>query len=158
MKEHEAVLSLGSNLGDRMENLMSAVRMLSEDERIEDIEVSRVYETEPVGYDDQPFFLNICVKFRTSMGPYELLSRCGEIEQELKRVRKIKNGPRTIDLDILTYDDMISDDPKLTIPHPRMYKRAFVLCPYRDIVIYDGPVPEDKSVTCIGPFPDLEEV
>lgn len=157
MKEHEAVLSLGSNLGDRMGNLITAVRMLSEDERIDDIKVSGVYETEPVGYDDQPFFLNICVSLSTSMGPHELLSRCGEIEQELKRVRKIKNGPRTIDLDILTYDDMRSDDPVLTIPHPRMYRRAFVLCPYRDLTGYDGPIPEDKGVTYIGPFPDFEE-
>ncbi|MBR6484732.1 MAG: 2-amino-4-hydroxy-6-hydroxymethyldihydropteridine diphosphokinase [Clostridiales bacterium] len=157
MKDHQAVLSLGSNMGDRMGNLRSAVRALSEDEDIGDVEVSGVYETEPVGYDDQPYFLNICVKLSTSLDPYELLRKCNLIEQDLKRVRKIKNGPRTIDLDILTYDDLVSDDPKLTIPHPRMYKRAFVLYPYRDLTGYDGPIPEDKTVTYVGEFDGFEE-
>ncbi|HAW15155.1 MAG TPA: 2-amino-4-hydroxy-6-hydroxymethyldihydropteridine diphosphokinase, partial [Clostridiales bacterium] len=106
-------LSLGSNMGDRLRNLTDAVKMLDDTKGIDVSKVSSIYETEPIGYKDQDDFLNICVKVRTDLAPGELLDRCHEIENELKRVRRIRNGPRTIDLDILEYGDVKSDDPVL---------------------------------------------
>lgn len=149
---HFTVLSLGSNLGDREENLKSAVISLRGSGHAEDLRCASLYETEPVGYDDQPYFLNTCVSFYTDLPPYELLDLCHEIENGLRRVRTIKNGPRTIDLDILLYDDLHINDEKLTIPHPRMYQRAFVLYPLKELVGSDAPIPEDKSVVRLGRF------
>lgn len=145
---HKVYLSIGSNIGDRLDNLTQAVSMLNSHEDIKVTEVSPVYETEPVGYDDQPYFLNIALEIVTELGPYELLDYLHVIENNLHRVRNIRFGPRTIDLDILLYDDMVSDDPVLTIPHPRMYDRAFVLMPLSDIMALDESVviPEDKGI------------
>lgn len=149
---HFAVLSLGSNLGDREDNLRQAVRLLTETGSVSDLRVSHLYETEPVGYDDQGYFLNICISFRTCLTPRQLLELCGRIEQDLHRVRLIKNGPRTIDLDIIFYDDITVEEDDLQIPHPRMKERAFVLMPLADILDIDLPVPSDKSVTDLGQF------
>ena len=146
---HTAYLSIGSNMGDREENLRSAIDLLNADEAIEVTKCANIYETEPVGYDDQPYFLNTCLELKTSLDPYSLLKVCQKIENDLHRVRIIRNGPRTIDLDILLYDDLISYDPILTIPHPRMYERAFVLYPLKDITDYSGKIPEDKSVKLV---------
>lgn len=146
MAEHTAYLSLGSNMGDREDNLRKAIELLSGNENITVSKCANIYETEPVGYDDQPYFLNTCLEVKTTIDPYSLLKVCQKIENDLHRVRIIRNGPRTIDLDILLYDDMISDDPILTLPHPRMFERAFVLCPLKDITEYTGTIPEDKSV------------
>ena len=136
-------------MGDREENLRSAIDLLNADEAIEVTKCANIYETEPVGYDDQPYFLNTCLELKTSLDPYSLLKVCQKIENDLHRVRIIRNGPRTIDLDILLYDDLISYDPILTIPHPRMYERAFVLYPLKDITDYSGKIPEDKSVKLV---------
>lgn len=149
MGMHTAYLSIGSNMGDREENLRSAIDLLNADEAIEVTKCANIYETEPVGYDDQPYFLNTCLELKTSLDPYSLLKVCQKIENDLHRVRIIRNGPRTIDLDILLYDDLISYDPILTIPHPRMYERAFVLYPLKDITDYSGKIPEDKSVKLV---------
>ncbi|SMC53013.1 2-amino-4-hydroxy-6-hydroxymethyldihydropteridinediphosphokinase [Oscillospiraceae bacterium] len=149
MDMHTAYLSIGSNMGDREENLRSAIDLLNADEAIEVTKCANIYETEPVGYDDQPYFLNTCLELKTSLDPYSLLKVCQKIENDLHRVRIIRNGPRTIDLDILLYDDLISYDPILTIPHPRMYERAFVLYPLKDITDYSGKIPEDKSVKLV---------
>ena len=146
MTKQTAYLSLGSNMGDRDENLIRAIVLLNETNGIDVTACSDVYETEPVGYSDQDFFLNLCLKIETTLDAYELLKVVSSIELKLHRVRLFANGPRTMDIDILLFDDMVSDDPKLTIPHPRMYERAFVLCPLKDIMEYDGPIPEDKSV------------
>lgn len=129
----KAYLSLGSNLGDKKENLDKAVELLKKHNNIQVIKVSSYYETQPVGYTDQDLFLNIAVEIETSLSPYELLEYCSEIEQILKRRRIIRWGPRTIDVDILLYDNFISNDERLTIPHPRMTERAFVIVPLYEI-------------------------
>lgn len=126
----EAYLSLGSNMGDRLDNLRRAVELLDRpSEGVEVDQVSPVFETAPVGYKEQDDFLNICVKVRTDLEPLELLSVCQEIEQALHRVRTIRWGPRTVDVDILTYDDIKISSQRLTIPHPRMEERGFVQVP-----------------------------
>lgn len=145
---HEVYLSIGSNIGDRMDNLNTAVGLLDSNDSISVIGISSVYETEPVGYDDQPYFLNIAVKIETTLGEYELLDYLHKIENDLHRVKTIRFGPRSIDLDILLYDDIVSDDPVLTIPHPRMYERAFVLIPLSELMELgdDVVIPEDKGI------------
>ena len=125
-----AYLSLGSNMGDRVGNLSRAVALLDRPEEGIFVElVSPVFETKPVGYTEQDDFLNICLKVITDLSPMELLSACQKVEQELHRERKIHWGPRTIDVDILTYDDIKMDTERLTIPHPRMEERGFVQVP-----------------------------
>ncbi|MBO4636177.1 MAG: 2-amino-4-hydroxy-6-hydroxymethyldihydropteridine diphosphokinase [Clostridiales bacterium] len=151
-EKHFAVLSLGSNLGDREGNLRSAVRRLMESGHATDLRCASLYETEPVGYDDQPYFLNTCVSFYTDLSPHDLLDLIHGIENDLLRVRTIKNGPRTVDLDILLYDDLHMADETLIIPHPRMYERAFVLYPLKELIGTDVKIPDDKSVVKTGPF------
>lgn len=126
-----AYIALGSNLGDRLAHLRMAVRALRDLGEVE--AVSPVYETEPVGYADQPRFLNAVARLRTGLAPHELLTRLLEIEQQAGRVRTFPSAPRTLDLDILFYDDLILDSPGLTIPHPRLHERAFVLVPLADL-------------------------
>ena len=129
----KAFLSLGSNMGDRLEYLSKAIDKIAEIQGCNILNKSRVYETEPWGYENQEAFLNLCISIETSLSPYELLESLQTIELELDRVRKIHWGPRTIDIDILLFDDIICEDDKLTIPHPRMRERAFVLIPLYDI-------------------------
>ena len=126
----EAYLSLGSNIGDRLENLSRAVALLDrEEEGVRVLDVSPVFETKPVGYKDQDDFLNICVKIETALEPLALLTFCQRVEETLLRVRTIRWGPRTIDVDILTYGDLKMNTQRLTIPHPRMEDRGFVQVP-----------------------------
>lgn len=142
----KAFLSLGSNMGDRLEYLSKAIDKIAEIQGCNILNKSRVYETEPWGYENQEAFLNLCISIETSLPPYELLESLQTIELELDRVRKIHWGPRTIDIDILLFDDIICEDDKLTIPHPRMRERAFVLIPLYDIeknLIIDGIKLED---------------
>lgn len=142
----KAFLSLGSNMGDRLEYLSKAIDKIAEIQGCNILNKSRVYETEPWGYENQEAFLNLCISIETSLSPYELLESLQAIELELDRVRKIHWGPRTIDIDILLFDDIICEDDKLTIPHPRMRERAFVLIPLYDIeknLIIDGIKLED---------------
>lgn len=130
---HKVFLSLGSNIGDRLNHLEEAIKMISEVENINLIAKSHVYETEPVGYLDQDLFMNAVVEIETILEPYDVLKHCMEIEQELKRKRIIRWGPRTMDIDVLLYDDIKLDDVDLTIPHPRMKERAFVMVPLSEI-------------------------
>jgi 2-amino-4-hydroxy-6-hydroxymethyldihydropteridine diphosphokinase len=126
-----AFIALGSNLGDRLATLQSAVdqiRVLGTG-----VVVSSVYETEPVGYLDQPPFLNAVAQLETDLNPDELFGELQRIERDHARVRTFKNGPRTLDLDLLLYDDLVDPRPGLTIPHPRMTERAFVLAPLAEI-------------------------
>ena len=146
IKKNEALLSIGSNMGDRLANIEEAVRLLKETDGISDIRVSSLYETEPVGYEDQDCFYNICVLCTTTLEPMELLGRIHEIEEMLHRKRIIRWGPRTIDIDIIIYGDVKMDDEVLTIPHPRYQERAFVLMPMMDLIGYEGEVPSDKGV------------
>ena len=128
-----AYLSLGTNIGDREGHLKEALQLLEGRPDIRLAAVSSIYETDPVGFTDQPPFFNIVVKAMTSASPEELLTVCMKIENELGRKRDIRWGPRTIDLDILLYNhDNIKSD-SLIIPHPRMHERAFVLIPLAEI-------------------------
>lgn len=129
---HTAYLSAGSNLGDRQSNLKEAVAALTGRGAVVR-KTSSVYETEPVGLRDQPWFLNIAIAIETAFSPIELLDACQGIEQEYGRVRTFANAPRTLDLDILLYDGLISSTPQLVIPHPMMAERRFVLVPLAEI-------------------------
>lgn len=126
-------LSLGTNMGDREKNLKDAVNIIKRFDSTKIIKVSKIYETEPWGYTDQGNFLNLCLEIKTSLSPYELLEKCQDAEQYLKRERLIRWGPRTIDIDILLYNDIICEDEKLILPHPRIQERAFVLIPLMDL-------------------------
>jgi len=126
-----AYLCLGSNMGEREEDLCQALTLLSQKVNIE--EVSSVYETEPVGYKEQPLFLNLVCRIITSLHPEELLHLAKEIEARMGRVPSFPNAPRPIDIDILFYDNKIVKTHNLTIPHPRLKERAFVLIPLAEI-------------------------
>ncbi|MBI5207857.1 MAG: 2-amino-4-hydroxy-6-hydroxymethyldihydropteridine diphosphokinase [Candidatus Firestonebacteria bacterium] len=126
-------LGLGSNSGNRKNNIIQAVKLLSLNNRIKVIDISSFYETEPVGYKNQPVFLNCVLKIRTGIAPLLLLSLLKEIEKRLGRVKNIRFGPRNIDLDILMYGNDIIKYKTLIIPHPRMHKRRFVLEPMVEI-------------------------
>lgn len=126
-----AYVGLGSNLGDRLGYLRAAVRGLSEAGNV--VAVSSLYETPPVGYEEQPWFLNAVVAIETSLTPEELLRHLQRLEHAAGRDRPFPNAPRTLDLDILFYDDLVVDRPDLTVPHPRAYERAFVLVPLFEI-------------------------
>ncbi len=123
-----AYLSAGSNLGDRKDNLQQGVRRLVE-AGLAVRRVSSIFETEPVGFQQQPWFLNIALEVETTLSPSQLLACCQEVETSAGRVRSFTGAPRTLDLDILLYGDVILDEPGLRIPHPRMHQRRFVLEP-----------------------------
>ncbi len=125
------LLSLGSNLGDRPANLRSAIAALAPAVRV--TRESPVYETAPWGFEDQPSFLNMVVEGETDLPPLELLKFLKTLETELGRTPTFRYGPRLIDLDILFYDDLILETPELTIPHPKLHERAFVLVPLADV-------------------------
>lgn len=127
----DVYLGLGSNMGDRRANLSGAITALSE--RVDVVKISSVYETEPVGYEEQPLFLNAVCLVRTDIGPLQLLSLVKGIESDMGRETSFPNGPRVIDIDIIMYGDLVVVDPELTIPHPRMAERAFVLMPLVEI-------------------------
>lgn len=127
-----AYLSLGSNLGDRLELLAEAVRRL-EGERTRVTAVSSVYETLPQGKTDQPLFLNIAVAVATELSPLALLHQVQEVERTLGRERKERWGPRTVDIDILLYGEEQMQTEALEVPHPRMDERAFVLVPLLEL-------------------------
>jgi 2-amino-4-hydroxy-6-hydroxymethyldihydropteridine diphosphokinase len=124
-------LGLGSNLGEREENLCQALTLLSLKVNLE--EVSSVYETEPVGYKEQPLFLNLVCRIITDLPPKELFSLAKDIETSMGRVPSFPNAPRIIDIDILFYDNKIMETRNLAIPHPRLHDRAFVLIPLAEI-------------------------
>ncbi len=126
-------LGIGGNIGDTKTNIKDTIELLKEHENIKVTNVSSLYETEPVGYTDQDWFSNIVVEIETCLEPLELLKYCQYIENELKRERTIRWGPRTIDVDILLYEDYSSDSEILTVPHPRMTERAFAMVPLYEI-------------------------
>ncbi len=137
-----ATLALGSNLGDRLATLQRAVDLLSAEPGISPTRGSRVWETDPVGGPPQPDFLNVVVRADVDLEPLELLAACQRVEAALGRVRDVRWGPRTIDVDILLFGARAIDHPDLVVPHPRMRERAFVLMPLLDIdpdpVLPDG--------------------
>lgn len=129
----QVYLSVGSNMGDKETHIREAVESLRQDNKICDVAVSDLIETEPYGFTEQENFLNGAVSLKTLYSPYELLERIHEIEKEGKRERKVHWGPRTIDLDILLYGDEIIQTETLTIPHREMTLRRFVLEPLKQI-------------------------
>ncbi|MFG2313207.1 2-amino-4-hydroxy-6-hydroxymethyldihydropteridine diphosphokinase [Streptomyces sp. NPDC048566] len=130
-----AVISLGSNLGNRLETLQGAVDALEDTPGVRVKAVSPVYETEPWGVDpdSQPSYFNAVVVLKTTLPPSSLLERAHAVEEAFHRVRDERWGPRTLDVDIVAYADLVSDDPVLTLPHPRAHERAFVLAPWHDV-------------------------
>ncbi|MEH7118489.1 2-amino-4-hydroxy-6-hydroxymethyldihydropteridine diphosphokinase [Neobacillus vireti] len=128
-----AFISLGSNMGNRYDNIVNAINRLIGNPAIQLVNLSSIYETDPVGYEDQDLFLNMVIKVQTSLDAMELLEICLKIELDLGRKREIMWGPRTIDLDILTFNQENIESKKLNVPHPRMLERAFVLIPLVEI-------------------------
>lgn len=130
-------LGLGSNIGDTKKNIETALSMLSKKVNIKN--KSSLYETEPIGFKDQPWFLNIVIEGETNLTIQELLNFTQSIESDMKRVKTFLNGPRIIDVDILLYNDVNMVSEKLNVPHPRMHERAFVMVPLfelsKDLII-----------------------
>lgn len=131
MSTSTVTLALGTNLDDRPANLRAAVAALSPAVTV--LEQSPVYETPPWGVTDQPAFLNMVIKGETNQSPLGLLKHLKLLETRLGRLPSIRYGPRKIDIDMLFYDNLILDTPELTLPHPRLHERAFVLVPLADL-------------------------
>jgi 2-amino-4-hydroxy-6-hydroxymethyldihydropteridine diphosphokinase len=128
-----AFVSLGSNLGDREGHLAAARSALTELPGVDVLAASGLYETAAQDLEDQPAFLNQVLALETTLAPLELLHACQEIEATRGRSREVRFGPRTLDVDILLLEGVESDDPVLTVPHPRMLRRAFVLVPLAEV-------------------------
>jgi 2-amino-4-hydroxy-6-hydroxymethyldihydropteridine diphosphokinase len=128
---HNIYIALGTNIGERLANLRAAIQSLAP--QFDLVAASRVYETPPWGYADQPAFLNMALHARTEASPAESLERLKQLEVELGREPGFRWGPRLIDLDILFYDELVLNTPPLVIPHPRLHERGFVLIPLMDI-------------------------
>ena len=126
-----AVLALGSNIGDRLGHLQGAIDALAGD--VEVIAVSGVYETAPVGGPDQGDFLNAVIVVETSLSPHDLLALCQRVETAHDRVREVRWGPRTLDVDIIAMEGILLDESLLTLPHPRAHERAFVCIPWLEV-------------------------
>ncbi|WP_371617229.1 2-amino-4-hydroxy-6-hydroxymethyldihydropteridine diphosphokinase [Streptomyces sp. NBC_00454] len=161
-----AVVALGANLGNRLETLQGAIDALGDTPGLRVKAVSPVYETAPWGVDpdSQPSYFNAVIAVKTTLPPGSLLERGHAIEEAFDRVREERWGPRTIDVDIIAYADVVSADPVLTLPHPRAHQRAFVLAPWHDIdpeaqIPGHGPVAEllaAVGLTGVARRPDLE--
>ncbi|SEN83712.1 2-amino-4-hydroxy-6-hydroxymethyldihydropteridinediphosphokinase [Mesobacillus persicus] len=128
-----AYIGVGSNIGNRLDYISEAVKRLDHHKEIKVVNTSSIYETDPVGYTNQASFLNMVIKIRTTLAPLALLESLLFIEEELGRKREIKWGPRTLDLDILLYNQENIKSEKLMIPHPRMLERAFVIVPLLEV-------------------------
>jgi len=166
-----AFLGLGSNLGDRRSYLQQAVLSLASPQidlasaQIDLVAVSPVYETEPIGGPSQGAYLNIVVEVRTSYAPFDLLKRCLDTEQSAGRIRKERWGPRTLDIDVLWMDGVSLSQERLTIPHPRMRQRRFVMIPLGDLApeFLDGwQDPQDGAIVNVGelfemPWPQVKQ-
>jgi 2-amino-4-hydroxy-6-hydroxymethyldihydropteridine diphosphokinase len=161
-----AVISLGSNLGNRLETIQGAIDALEDTPGVRIKAVSPVYETAPWGVPEgsQPSYFNAVVVLKTTLPPSSLLERAHAVEDAFHRVREERWGPRTIDVDIVAYADEVSDDPFLTLPHPRAHERAFVLAPWHDVdpeaqLPGRGPVAtllEAVALEGVAPRADLE--
>lgn len=147
-----AFISIGSNIGNRFQHLKDSIQALHSHDGVSVVSVSSIYETAPVGYTDQADFLNVVISVSTELDAHELLATCQEIEHELGRVRDIRWGPRTVDLDILLYNHEDIETERLIVPHPRMHERAFVLIPLLEIAptvvhpVTGSPYSEEAAV------------
>ncbi|MEO7414875.1 MAG: 2-amino-4-hydroxy-6-hydroxymethyldihydropteridine diphosphokinase [Opitutaceae bacterium] len=133
-RTRQAFVGAGANLGDRAATLAKALERLREWSGVEALETSSIYETRPVGLLDQPMFLNLAAGIETTLSPEELLRVLMEIEHEGGRTRSVRWGPRTLDLDLLAFEGETRDLPELTLPHPRMFERAFVTIPLAELL------------------------
>lgn len=140
----KAYLGLGSNVGDRLGNLTTAVELLGD--RLSVLRSSRVYETTPIGGPEQDDYLNAVIEVGVLLDARELLDACLEVEEQMGRVRTERWGPRIIDIDLLTFGDQVIDEPGLTIPHPRMHERLFVLAPLMELDA-DPPLPGGRVLS-----------
>jgi 2-amino-4-hydroxy-6-hydroxymethyldihydropteridine diphosphokinase len=129
----DAAIGLGSNIGDKSANIDWAIALLTADGRVKLIARSRNYRSAPWGISDQDWFVNACVTVQTQLSARALLKLCQDVENNMGRVRKQKWGPRLIDVDILTFRDQVISDPDLTVPHPLISERGFVLIPLMEI-------------------------
>jgi 2-amino-4-hydroxy-6-hydroxymethyldihydropteridine diphosphokinase len=134
VETHIAYISVGSNLGDRLQNCRKGIAALTESGNSRILAQSRIYMTEPVDYKDQNWFINMMIKLETELDPFQLLDHIEGIQRAAGRLKDpVRYGPRILDLDIILYDDRIIDSERLVVPHPRMHKRRFVLEPICDI-------------------------
>lgn len=133
MSRNLAYLAIGSNIEDRFSHIKNAIFLLAKENDIEVVNTSSIYETEPVGYENQDSFLNMVIVVKTGLSPQELLKLCLKIEKDLGRKREILWGPRTLDLDILLFNHENIETEELKVPHPRMHQRAFVMIPLLEI-------------------------
>lgn len=133
---HRAFIGFGANMGDKLKNIEAAIAALTATDGIKILKQSTIIETEPWGYKNQDVFLNGVLEIKTFLPPRELMTRLLAIEESLKREHTIHWGPRTLDLDILFYDKVISDDPSVILPHPRAHERGFVMAPMAEIAPY----------------------
>lgn len=157
-----AYIGVGSNIGDRVGYVQQAHSLLNDTEGVRILESSSLYETEPIGYKEQEWFINAVLKAETSLSPEELLAQCLRIENQLGRVRhpeSQKNGPRTLDLDILFYGTDVLSKENIEVPHPRMHKRACVLVPMLELdENFVHPVLKKTVLELHEELEELEEV
>ena len=132
----QALVGMGANLGDRLATLTTALERLRARPEVDVVEISSVYETDPVGEIKQPRFLNLVAGLETILSPEELLEGLLDTERQLGRVRDVRWGPRTLDLDLLAYEGETRATSTLTLPHPRMLERSFVIIPLRELLNY----------------------
>jgi len=128
-----AYLGLGGNVGDVLGNMRKALNHLQAHDKVSVTKISKLYKTPPWGIEDQDWFLNACVAMETTFTAENLLDLCLDVELRLNRVRDVRWGPRTIDIDLLNYGNTVLNSERLTLPHPRIAERAFVLVPLGDI-------------------------
>jgi 2-amino-4-hydroxy-6-hydroxymethyldihydropteridine diphosphokinase len=152
----QAYLALGSNLGDRLSTLQQAADLLDAEPGVHVLASSRIWETDPVGGPEQPDYLNAVLAIDTDLEPGALLLVCHRVEAALGRVRDVRWGPRTIDVDILTIGTLSVNEDDLTVPHPRMTERAFVLLPLLELDP-DPVLPDGRHVTAIPLGPGAVE-
>ena len=131
--EVRVALGIGSNLGDRLAHLQAALDRIGQARDVRVVGVSSIVESDPVGGPQQPRFLNAVVVVDTTLTPLQVLALAQECEHAAQRVREVRWGPRTLDVDVLAYGDLVRDDPQLTLPHPLATARAFVLVPWAQV-------------------------
>lgn len=153
-----AYIALGTNIEPREAYLTGALEKITEHEEIKMNNISSIYETDPVGYTDQADFLNMIIEVETTLSPMDLLAYCQGIENRLGRERDIRFGPRTIDLDILLYGEETVSTDELTVPHPRMHERAFVLVPLAELApSYSIPKVGERVEDLLEKLPEADK-
>lgn len=154
----EIYLGVGSNLGNRCTNLQKAVDLLKGTPGIAEFELSKIYETSPVGFLEQGHFLNGVIRLRTNLLPREVLHLCQAVEQQMRRVKTVRFGPRNIDIDLLFYDSHVVSEPNLTVPHPRAHIRLFVLKPMCDLAPdFEHPILHKTMAQLLAEFDDVTQ-